>query len=34
MKHFEKLSFCSEGNLQELDAKNIRYNNEWKTEAI
>ena len=34
MTHFEKLSFCSRGNLYELNAKNIRYNNRWKTEAI
>ena len=34
MTNFEKLSFCSSSNLYKLNAKNIRYNNKWKTEAI
>ena len=31
MTHFEKLSYCSGGDLYELNAKNIRYNNKLKT---
>ena len=34
MTHLEKLSFCSRGNLYELNAKSIRYNNTGKPKAI